>query len=736
MTVQPVLSRREILKSVSAAGLLLSFSIAPKARAAETPGRPLNAFVRIGPDGFVTILARNPESGQGVMTSLPMLIAEELDVAWEKVRVVMAPTDPTIYGTRQIAGGSTSIPANWDDLRRVGAVARLMLVQAAALAWNCPVGECRTDAGRVIHVSTGRASDYGALVLATADIEPAALRSVRLKDKREFRIIGKATPQVDTPKIVTGAPLFGLDVVRPGMLFATYVKAPVTGAKVAGADLAAARAVKGVRKVFVVDGDPGALRVSFPRFYGPGLFPGVAVVADSLWAARKARERLNIQWQDHPTSNQSSAGFARQAAAAQAGKAGSVIANNGDFDAAFAGAAKRLEVKYAYPFLHHATMEPMNCTAEYKDGKLEIWAPTQAPENGRQLCAQTLGIPAENITVHMIRSGGGFGRRLANDYMVEAAWIARETGAPVKVVWTREDDFQHGNYRPGGFHALKAGLNAGGDIVAWSDHFVTYGDEAGQTSIVTSIGATDFPARFIDNLRVEQTVLPLGVPAGAMRAPRSNAFAFVTQSFIDELAHASGADPLAFQLKLLGDQQLVGDGAGAYNAARMRGVLQAVGQMSGWGKTKLPQGEGLGVGCYYSHAGYFAEVAHVAVSKDGQVRVKKVWCAGDVGGPIVNPSGALNQVEGSILMGLSQALHEQVTIKDGVVEQSNYTNYPVLRMSEAPAIEVKFLDTDYPPTGLGEPAAPPAPPALTNAIFAAVGKRVRSLPVKPEMLRA
>ncbi|HEY8573030.1 xanthine dehydrogenase family protein molybdopterin-binding subunit [Phenylobacterium sp.] len=720
-------NRRQFLTASAAAGggLMLSFSIAAKAEAQSRGAQSLNAYVTVAPDGIVTIVAKNPEVGQGVKTMLPMMIAEELDVPWEKVRVEQADNDPKAFG-RQFAGGSMATPLHWEELRRVGAVARVMLIQAAAQAWNCPTGECTTDSkGAVLHKASNRTASYGSLASACAGVTPPDPKSVTLKDPKDYKIIGKAKAQYDTPKIVTGAPLFGIDIRRPGMLYATYEKAPVFGAKVASADLAAAQGVKGVRKAFVVEGGTNL----------SGLLPGVAVVGDSWWAARKGRDRLNTKWAAHPTSSQSSAGFAKRAAELAAGAPQRNVRNDGNVDQALAGAAKTVEAAYAYPFLSHAPLEPQNCTAEFKDGKMEIWAPTQNPEPGRQLVAQTLGLKPEDITIHMIRGGGGFGRRLSNDYMVEAAWIARETGAPVKLLWTREDDMKHDFYRPAGFHYLKGGVDQSGKLVAWQDHFVTFGEG---TQVANSAGMSnnEFPARFVPNCKLDVSVMPLGVPTGPLRAPGANALAFVMQSFIDELAHAAGKDPVAFRLALLGDQKMVGEGAAAYNAERMRGVVQAAADMSGWGKAKLPARTGMGTAFHFSHLGYFSEVVQVRVANDGAIKVEKVWVAADVGGQIINPSGAMNQVEGSVIDGISEALHQQITIENGAAVQGNFNDYPLIRINDAPKIEVKFLKTAYPPTGLGEPALPPVIPALTNAIFAATGKRIRSLPVDTNLLKA
>ncbi|MFN3521743.1 MAG: molybdopterin cofactor-binding domain-containing protein [Phenylobacterium sp.] len=717
-------SRRTFLKTGAAAGgLMLSFSLAGRGVAAEELA-PLNAYVRIGADGLVTIVSKNPEIGQGVRTMLPMLIAEELDVDWKNVRIEQALNDPDTYG-RQFAGGSMATPLHYDQLRQVGAAGRAMLVAAAAADWGVAAADCATEPGVVVHKASGRRADYGALAAKAAKLAPPDLKTVPLKDPKAYRIIGKPTPQYDTRAIVTGEPLFGIDVRRPGMLFATYEKAPVFGAKVASADLAAAKAVKGVKDAFIVEGGDDL----------SGLLPGVAVVADSWWAARKARDRLNIQWTDHPTSAQSTESIARRAAELTAAPPQRTLRADGDVEGALKAAAKTVRADYFYPFIHHATLEPQNCTVEVKDGKVEIWAPTQNPEPGRQLVAKTLGVAPGDITIHMIRCGGGFGRRLANDYMVEAAWIARQAGAPVQLIWTREDDTRHGFYRPAGFHRLEGGVDASGAVTAWRDHFVSFGEGA-EFARSAGMSPTEFPARFTPNYRLDVSTMPLGIPTGPLRAPGSNAIAFVVQSFIDELAHAAGADPVAFRLRLLGDKGEVGEsGRGGYNAQRMAGVLRLVAEKSGWGKTSLPKGTGMGVAFHFSHLGYFAEVVQARVDAEGAVKVEKVWVGADVGRQIINPFGAINQVQGSVIDGLSEALGQEITIERGAVVQGNYDDFPLIRIDAAPPVDVHFLTTDYPPTGLGEPALPPVVPALCNAIFAATGKRIRRLPIDASQLK-
>jgi len=717
------LDRRDFLKvtAVAGGGLLIGTWMAPRA-ASAAPGAVTfepNVFIRITPDGVVTLISKNPEIGQGVKTSLPMLVAEELDVPWESVRVEQAMSDRARYGS-QSAGGSTATPGHYDMMRQTGAAARHMLVAAAAATWGVPAAECTTGGGSVHHHASRRMLRYGELTARAATMPAPVLADVKLKDPKDFKIVGTRVPGVDNPAIVRGRPLFGIDVTVPGMHYAVYQKSPVFGGTVAQANLDQIRRLPGVTHAFVLEGGTSLA----------GLLGGVAIIARNWWAAQQARRQLQVTWNEGPTAAQSSEGFARRAAELATETPQRTLRDDGDCAAALAGAARVVSAEYHYPFLAHGTLEPMNCTASWADGKMEIWAPSQSPQSGTQLVARTLGIPEADITVHMTRVGGGFGRRLANDYMVEAAAITREAGVPVKLVWSREDDIRHDFYRPAGFHYLKGGVDSAGRLVAWQNHFISFG-EGQQFAQSAGIAPTDFPGLFVPNFRLDVSVMPLGVPTGFLRAPGSNALAFVAQSFIDELAHAAGKDPLQFRLDLLADRGMMRDGErDVIDASRIRGVLEAVRDQSGWGRGSLPRGRGRGVAFHFSHRGYFAEVVEVEVSSDNALRVTEVWVAGDIGRQVVNLSNAENQVQGSVIDGLGEAFEQEITVTGGKVDQSNFHDFPLIRLTQSPPrIHVHFVRSDNTTTGLGEPALPPVVPALCNAIFAATGRRVRSLPL-------
>jgi isoquinoline 1-oxidoreductase beta subunit len=721
------LSRRTLLKASAVAGggfaLAATFPMAGRATAVSGPSE-LNAFITIHPDNSITIIGKNPEIGQGIKTMLPMLIAEELDADWDSVTVEQGITDAAKYGP-QLAGGSFATPMNWIPMRQAGAAARAMLMAAAAQRWGVDVTALATEPGRVMETNGSRSASYGELASDAAYMEAPDPTSLTLKDQADFRIIGRAIGGVDSPKIVRGEPIFGVDTQLEGMVYAAFERSPVFGATLTSANLDAAKSQPGVIDAFTVAANPQV-----------ELVEGIAVIADNWWLANKARAALEPQWDKGEWETHSTAGYAQAAQEAWAsGTSDEVFATKGDVETAFADADKVLEAEYSYPFLAHVAMEPMNCTAlMHEDGTMEMWAPSQTPQGGRQAVAGYLGLDPSQVTVHITRMGGGFGRRLNNDYMVQVAAIAKEMpGTPVQLIWSREDDVRSDFYRPAGWHKLRAALNADGEITGWADHFVTF--DLGDGPFNPAIMAPDeFPAKYVDNLKFEQSKMATAVPMGALRAPRSNAIAFVMQSFLDEVAHASGKDLPTLMLQLTDGEPAEPATAGplgpqaGFSPPRLQAVTRKVLEISPWGE-QAPEGHAYGFGFYYSHMGYFAEVVEASLDQRNRPLVHNVWAAGDVGNQIINPFGALNQVEGSIIDGLGQAIQLAVEIEGGAAKQSNFHNYPLPRMPMTPQIHVEWVLSDNAPTGLGEPALPPAIPALTNALFALTGKRVRSLPI-------
>jgi isoquinoline 1-oxidoreductase beta subunit len=727
------IDRRSFLKvsAAGAGGVLIGLYTEPELNAQgrgrggppQPPPSP-NTYIKIAADGSITIIAKNPEVGQGIRTMLPMIIADELDADWKSVIIEQADFDDKKYAG-QIAGGSTATPTNWTPMRQAGAAGRVMLIAAAAQTWSVPASECTTSAGRVSHKTSNRSLGYGELASKMATIPvPALDATLKLKDPADYKIIGVSQTQRDLPAIVAGKPLFGIDVVVPGMAYAVFEKCGVFGGKVISSNIEDIKKMPGVKTAFVIERPVNTDAVILGD---PGLENGIAIVAQTWWHAQSARKKLQVQW-DEPAARKSasSTGFAAKADDLHKNGPKWTLRKDGDVDAEFAKSDNKVvEASYSYPFISHAPLEPQNCTADFKNGKLEIWSTSQIPGSGRALAAQACGIEQSDVTQHMVRGGGGFGRRLTNDYMPEAAYISKEAGMPVKLLWAREDDMQHDYYRPGGFQYLKGAVDASGKLVAWHNHFVSYGD--GQRFVTAAnLGPTEFPQHFVPNYHAEASVQNLGIRTGSLRAPGSNALAFVMQSFIDELAHAAGKDPVEFRMAMLNSAPAA---PGTMNPDRMKGVLQLVAEKSNWGKAKLPKNTAMGVAFHFSHQGYFAEVAEVSVVNK-KMKVNKVWVAADVGRQIINPSAAENICQGGVIDGISELMDQEITLENGRVQQTNFHQHKMVRLTQAPPeIEIHYLKSDNNPTGLGEPAMPPILPAVTNAIFAASGVRVRQLPL-------
>jgi isoquinoline 1-oxidoreductase subunit beta len=742
MATASSLDRREFLKSGAATGVALLIGFRLQARAANDPAldqekpavNPLNAWVRITPDNRITLILDKSEMGQGVMTSLPMILAEELCVDWKQVGIEQAPTNPKIYdhGT----GGSGSVAGSWLRLRQAGAAAREMMITAAAARWNVNRDTCVAQDGGVLHGARKNFFTYGELVADASKLPVPDLRTVPLKNSNTFTIVGRDITRIEVKDKVDGRAKFGIDSRMEGMQYAVIARCPVFGGKVKSFDAAKAKSVPGVRNVLTIDAvEQGAFSAG-----------GVVVLADSSWAAIKGREALVIEWDEGAAKNESTE-LLRKQFLENAAKPGLLLRNEGDADAMLAGvvnggAVRKVEATYEFPFAPHATMEPMNCTVHIRPDGAEAWVPTQAPQWAQDVIGKISGLPPEKIVVHTTLMGGGFGRRYQADFVMEAAQVAKATGKPVMVLWTREDDMQHDFYRPASYHKLQGAVTNDGNLACWK-HFQT------STSIGSMWGAPDeasaargefgtagFIAYDTPNYRVEYTLAKSSVPRAWWRSVEHSSSGFVVESFADELAVAAGVDPLEFRLRSIGSDRVIPDFSNPkegkpLNTARLKGVLKLVAEKGRWG-SPVPEGVGRGIAGYYSFETYTACIAEVSI-KDRAVKVHRLVYAVDCGRPI-NPDGIRAQVESAAIYGISAALHDAITIKEGRVEQTNFNNYNMPRIAETPKTEVYVVQSTEEPTGIGEPGLPVVTPAICNAIYSLTRKRIRRLPIRAEDL--
>ena len=714
------MGRRSFLKTTASAsvGLCIAgfvpelLSAAARRAAATSSSFAPNAFVRIAPDDTVTVMSGHSEMGQGIYTSLAMVLNEELEADWSKVRVLSAPVDPaynhTVYGV-QMTGGSSSTPSEWERLRKMGAMARIMLVQAAAQKWNVDPSGCHVANGVVIHAASGKKATYGSLTADAAQLKPPT--DVKLKDPKQFTLVGKPKHRVDTKEKTNGTAQFGLDVSLPNMVHAVVARPPVFGGKVKSVDATEAKKIPGVLAIEQIP-------------------EGVAVVAKSFWSAKQAREKLNVSWDDGPNANLSTdqmlADFSKQSA-----NPGIVAKKEGDAPSALKGAAKTITAEYDVPYLAHAMMEPLNCVVDLRSDSCELWTGTQFQTIDRMQAAKTVGLPPEKVKINTMLLGGGFGRRAnpASDFIIEAVNVAKVAKAPVKVVWTREDDLAGGWYRPMWHDRFSAGLDAQGNPVAWTHTIVgqsildgtlfeSFGIKNGVDSASVE-GAADI-LYGIPNLQVDLHSPKIGVPVQWWRSVGHSHTGFSVEGFFDEMAHAGKKDPYQLRRTLLAKQP------------RMLALLDLVAQKGNWGKP-LPAGHGRGIATHFSFDTYVAQVIEASVEKNGNVRVHRVVCAVDCG-RVINPDIVKAQMEGGIIFGLTAALKTEITLQSGRVQQHNFHDYPMLRIFETPEIEVHIMPSEENPTGVGEPSVPPVAPALTNAIFAATGKRIRRLPIRASEL--
>ena len=712
-TATTELSRRSFVVTTAVAGAGLLVAVHVPARRGREPERSLgsapfapNAWVRLDESGDVTILVHKSEMGQGVWTALPMIVAEEMDADWRRVRAERAPTRPDLDTA---TGGSSSVRESYEPLRRAGATARAMLVAAAAKRWAVPESECTTSAGEVIHTSTRRRLGYGALARDAAAVTPPDEKSLILKDPRTFRLLGRDTPRLDTPAKVTGKATFGIDVTLPGMLVAVVARCPTFAGKVASVDDRKALAVPGVRRVIQLDPVPRNL---------PGR---VAVLADDTWSAMQGRKALEIQWDFGDQSRFSTDAMWEDARRRVDDDADAKInRSQGDTTVRQEDGRRIVEATYELPFLAHACMEPMNCTASVTADRIDLWLPSQFPEQARNAAARVAKVPLEKVEAHVTFMGGGFGRRAYQDFVIEAVELSQRAGVPVKVIWTREDDMQHDLYRPAQLQRFRASLDGSGRLITLQNRIVGPSTEVWWNPATTAPqrreGGEPPPYDYVNTLN-DFVPVAAPVPLGAWRAVQNGQNGFCFESFIDECAHASGVDPVAYRLALLGDKR-----------PRQQAVVRLAAERSQWG-TPLPKGRGRGIAFFDYDGTYVAEVAEVTITKREGVHVDRVVCAFDCG-TLINPDTVRAQAESAVVWAASAALYGEITVKDGRTVQSNFHDYRVLRMADAPLVEVHLIRNTEAPTGVGEPAVPPLAAAIANAIFAATGQRLRRMPFR------
>jgi len=725
----PISRRRFLVRgAVAGTGLLIGVHFPAASLAAQENQRakkkrgpsPFDAYIHVKPDGTISLIVAKSEMGQGIKTGLAMLLAEEAEVDFKSVSVEQAETRPEVYphlGT----GGSGSTQENFTPLRRAGATVRELMITAAAEKWNVPKKECKARKGSVLHEKSSRRASYGELVEAARRLPLPDEEQVELKDESDFELIGHATPRVDIPSKVNGSAVFGLDVRVPEMLFAVVARCPTFGGKQAHYDAAKAKAVPGVKDVFEI---PALGRDMFTA-------GGVVVVADSTWAAMKGREALEITW-EHGAAVSESTGTLHTALHTAAAKPGKRIRNEGNVDTVLPAAAKKVDATYEFPFLAHATMEPMNITVHARPGEAEVWAPTQSPDWVQQTVAKILSLPQQKVIVHTTFLGGGFGRRYTADYPAEAAQIAKVVRKPVQLVWSREDDMTHDFYRPAACHQMHGALDANGRPMAWSHTIAStsihayWGPPHNSKPEESEVGGAEQMPYAIPNVRLEYNAVASKVPPLWWRSVEHSFNGFAVECFIDELAAAAGKDPVEFRRGLLAkpaDWRPKSDEDP--DPARLRAVMELAAEKAGWNKP-LPEGKGRGIATYHSFGSYIAEVAEVSVA-GRNLKVDRMVAAIDCG-QIVNPEAVRAQAESAIIYGLSAALKNEITVKDGAIVETNFDAYDPIRMNEAPPIEVYLTESKDDPGGMGEPALPPAAPAVANAIFAACGQRVRKLP--------